>query len=342
MKSTLVASLLAAAALTGCGIGSDDEAAEQEVEVPFSTAEWATDFSTNSVPLDEFVGGGPPKDGIPSIDVPKFVGVDEAEEFLDGSEPVAVVELEGEIRAYPLQILIWHEIVNDEIAGEPVAVTYCPLCNSTVAFRREVDGRPVEFGTTGMLRNSDLVMYDRATESWWQQITAEAVVGELTGTKLEVLPSQILAWDQFQRLHPGGRVLSRETGFDRNYGSNPYTGYDSDPTPSRFCSRARPTPRCLRRSGWRRSRRVTVPLSSTRSPGSPTRRRSTTRSTAGLWPSSSTPTSPRPLTAPRSPPGATSAPRRSSSASRARERSTSRRGRTRELSATSRPHRPGP
>ena len=234
MKSTLVASLFAAAALTGCGIGSDDEAAEQEVEVPFSTAEWATDFSTNSVPLDEFVGGGPPKDGIPSIDVPKFVGVDEAEEFLDGSEPVAVVELEGEIRAYPLQILIWHEIVNDEIAGEPVAVTYCPLCNSTVAFRREVDGRPVEFGTTGMLRNSDLVMYDRATESWWQQITAVAVVGKLTGTKLEVLPSQILAWDQFQRLHPGGRVLSRETGFNRNYGSNPYTGYDSDPDSQPF------------------------------------------------------------------------------------------------------------
>jgi hypothetical protein len=151
-----------------------------------------------------------------------------------------VVALGGEVRGYPLQILTWHEIVNDEISGEPVAITYCPLCNSTVAFRRELDGEPVEFGTTGMLRNSDLVMYDRETESWWQQITAEAVVGELTGSALEVLPSQILSWAEFRRAHPDGLVLSRDTGFERNYGINPYLSYDSDPDSQPFLLQGEP------------------------------------------------------------------------------------------------------
>jgi Protein of unknown function (DUF3179) len=144
------------------------------------------------------------------------------------------------VRAYPIQILIWHEIVNDEIARQPVAVTYCPLCNSTVAFSRVVEGEPVEFGTTGMLRSSDLVMYDRGTESWWQQITAEAVVGELTGAKLDVLPSQILSWEQLRRLHPDAHVLSRDTGFDRDYGSSPYGGYDSDPDSQPFLLEGEP------------------------------------------------------------------------------------------------------
>jgi hypothetical protein len=230
--------VLAAAVLAGCGGGGDAERADGEraaaEDVPFDTSGWKTDFAKHSVPLDEFVGGGPPKDGIPSIDEPKLVSVDEADRFLAPREPVAVLELRGEVRAYPLQILTWHEIVNDEIGGEPVAVTYCPLCNSTVAFRREVEGRPVEFGTTGMLRSSDLVMYDRKTESWWQQLTAEAVVGELTGQELDVLGTQILAWEDFKRAHPDGEVLSRDTGFAREYGQNPYAGYDSDPDSQPF------------------------------------------------------------------------------------------------------------
>jgi Protein of unknown function (DUF3179) len=193
---------------------------------PFSTAGWSTDFSRHSVPLDEFRSGGPPKDGIAAIDHPRFVSVGEAESFLAPREPVAVLEIGGVARAYPLQILVWHEIVNDEIGRRPVAVTYCPLCNSTVAFSRDVDDRTLDFGTTGNLRNSDLVMYDRQTESWWQQLTADAVVGELTGTRLQVLPSQILSWTQFRRLHPEGRVLSRDTGYDRPYGTSPYIGYD--------------------------------------------------------------------------------------------------------------------
>jgi hypothetical protein len=240
----LIATMIAAAAIAGCSgddegrDGGGDQATDDEV--PFDTSDWRTDFSKHSVPLDEFVGGGPPKDGIPSIDAPRFVSVEEADRFLAPREPVAVIEVAGEARAYPLQILTWHEIVNDEIAGEPIAVTYCPLCNSTVAFRRKVEGKPVEFGTTGMLRNSDLVMYDRETESWWQQITAEAVAGELTGTRLEVLPSQILSWEEFQRLHPRGRVLSRNTGFDRDYGTNPYVAYDSDPDSQPFLFEGEP------------------------------------------------------------------------------------------------------
>lgn len=230
--------LVAVVAIARSG-GSDDGGEDADVDAPFSTSNWETDFSTASVELEEFVGGGPPKDGIPSIDDPKFVAIDEADEWLADREPLAVVEVGGEVRGYPLQIITWHEIVNDEIGGEPIAVTYCPLCNSTVAFKRELDGEAVEFGTTGMLRNSDLVMYDRETESWWQQITAEAVVGERTGDELEVVPSQILSFSELGRTHPDAAVLSRSTGFDRSYGQNPYLGYD-DPHSSPFLLQSDP------------------------------------------------------------------------------------------------------
>ncbi|MFA9400149.1 MAG: DUF3179 domain-containing protein [Acidobacteriota bacterium] len=219
--------------LAACGgsdlAGSDSGSGDQDqasAAVPFATGEWDTDFSKSSIEYDEIRSGGPGKDDIPALDDPQFVSTAEADEYLSPKEPVAVLERNGETRAYPIQILTWHEIVNDEIGGEPVAVTFCPLCNSTVAFSREVDGRVLDFGTTGKLRRSDLVMYDRQTESWWQQLTAEAIIGELTGTRLEVLPSQILSWEQFKRVAPDGRVLSRDTGFDRDYGTNPYTDYD--------------------------------------------------------------------------------------------------------------------
>lgn len=220
----------AALALALAGCGGPDLGGSGPVGV--DTGAWSTDFSEHSVPLSEFVSGGPGKDGIPAIDEPRFVSTSEGDGFLEDREPVAAVEIGGAAKAYPIRILVWHEIVNDELAGRPIAVTYCPLCNSTVVFDRRLDDRVLDFGTTGNLRKSDLVMYDRQTESWWQQLTLEAMVGELTGERLRAIPSQILSWEEFKRLHPGGAVLSTDTGHDRPYGENPYAGYDrpnSDP-----------------------------------------------------------------------------------------------------------------
>jgi hypothetical protein len=121
---------------------------------------------------------------------------------------------------------MWHEITNDTVGGEPLVVTFCPLCNTAIAFKRTVNGQVFDFGTTGRLRYSNLIMYDRQTETWWQQATGEAIAGELTGAQLEFHPAAIIAWEDFKTSFPEGRVLSRETGFLRNYGRNPYVGYD--------------------------------------------------------------------------------------------------------------------
>lgn len=192
---------------------------------PPDAAQWDTDFSKASVPLDEFESGGPPKDGIPAIDEPRYLEADDVD-FLEDPEPVILVQANGATHAYPIQILMWHEIVNAQLGDLPVAVTFCPLCNTAIAFDRRVGGKVLDFGTTGKLRNSDLVMYDRQTESWWQQFAGEAVVGELTGTKLEQVPARIVSWAEFRREHPDGLVLSKDTGFFREYGVNPYAGYD--------------------------------------------------------------------------------------------------------------------
>lgn len=188
--------------------------------------EFRTDFSKHSVPYSEILSGGPPKDGIPAIDHPVFVSVDEADAWLKPQEPVILFALNGDARAYPIQILIWHEIVNDVVADIPVLVTFCPLCNTAIAFERTVNGQVLDFGTTGRLRFSNLVMYDRQTESWWQQATGEAIVGELTGTQLQFLPASVISWEMFKTAFPEGKVLSRETGHSRPYGENPYAGYD--------------------------------------------------------------------------------------------------------------------
>lgn len=236
MKPSIhVASVLAVgfAALCACGEAESQDveaaasSARQEESVPFSTRGWKTDFSKHSVPLGEIMSGGPPKDGIPAIDDPKFVSVGEADDWLGEREPIVVFEHDGVVRGYPWQILIWHEIVNDEIAGFPVSVTYCPLCNTAIAFDRRVGGRLLDFGTTGKLRYSDLVMYDRQTETWWQQATGEAIVGELTGTVLRFLSAPTIAWSDFREEYPDAEVLSRDTGDMRPYGRSPYDGYDT-------------------------------------------------------------------------------------------------------------------
>lgn len=219
--------------LAGAGLAGADMviAAHQGDRVPFDTSEWKTDFTRHSVALQDIISGGPPKDGIPAIDRPQFDTVAKADGWLKPKEPVILLERAGDARAYPLQVLIWHEIVNDMVGGTPVSVTFCPLCNTSIAFDRRLEARlaaqVLDFGTTGKLRFSDLVMYDRQTETWWQQATGEAIVGALTGKRLTFLPSQVISWEMFRRSYPQGKVLNRETGHSRAYGRNPYVGYDN-------------------------------------------------------------------------------------------------------------------
>ena len=193
--------------------------------------EWPkTDFNRHAVPWQEILSGGVPKDRIPSIDQPRFVAVAEIQ-GLASTEPVIGLTVAGKSRAYPLSILIWHEIVNDVIAGVPVAVTFCPLCNAAVVFDRRLGEQTLEFGTTGKLRHSDLVMYDRQTESWWQQFTGEAIVGAMTGQKLQFLPARLESFAKFKARAPAGEVLVPNDPNLRRYGMNPYVGYDSAHTP---------------------------------------------------------------------------------------------------------------
>lgn len=198
-------------------------------------SDWVkTDFCTTAIDLNDIFSGGPGRDGIPSIDAPIFESIKEASTWLGEKSPVIVVAIDGEARAYPQSILIWHEIVNDVLAETPIAVTFCPLCNSSLVFDRTVGETILEFGVSGLLRNSDMVMYDRQTESWWQQFTGEGIVGTYTNALLDVLPSQVIGFAQFAEKYPNGAVLSRQTGETRNYGTNPYVNYDQTRRPFLF------------------------------------------------------------------------------------------------------------
>jgi len=196
-------------------------------------AEWPrTDFSRHLVPLTEIKSGGPPRDGIPSIDMPRFEQVQDGKASgwaagIGDVEPVVSLVIGADARAYPLRVLIWHEIVNDTVGATPVAVTYCPLCNTALVFERASDGRTLDFGTTGKLRNSDLVMYDRQTESWWQQFTGDAIVGAMTGRQLRLIPSRLESFAVFRQRFPQGKVLVPNDPGARDYGANPYVGYDA-------------------------------------------------------------------------------------------------------------------
>ena len=195
---------------------------------------WRTDFSKHSIDYTEILLGQV-RDGIPSIDNPKFAPVSDDPDWLADREPVIALQIGGDARAYPLQIMTWHEIVNDIVGGEPVIVTFCPLCNSAIAFERRMGNTINSFGVSGLLRYSDLIMYDRDTDSWWQQLLGEAIVGKLTGTRLPQVPASIISWADFRENYPDGQVLTRDTGFTRQYGRNPYTGYDDiDSSPFLF------------------------------------------------------------------------------------------------------------
>lgn len=212
---------------------------------PGAAHDFRTDFSKHTVPYKEIVSGGPPKDGIPALRHPRFIQVQEADSWLKSREPVILLEIGPDARAYPIQIMTWHEIVNDTVGGTPVIVTFCPLCNTAISFERTVQGRALEFGTTGLLRFSNLVMYDAQTESWWQQATGEAIAGDLSAARLVRLPALLVSWGDFKASHPDGRVLSRDTGYARSYGRNPYPGYD-DVRRSPFAYRGPRTPGPLR------------------------------------------------------------------------------------------------
>ena len=209
--------------------------AERRLAEQWNREGWTTAFSKKTIDLHEVISGGVPRNGIPPIRDPRFVSLERGNNVYNDLEPVVVFELNGEARAYPLQVLTWHEIVNDEVGGEPVLITFCPLCNTALSFSREVDGRIFTFGTTGKLRASNLIMWDEETESWWQQVTGEAIAGEMVGFELTFLPSAIVSWGDFKSTFPTGAVLSQNTGFNRPYGRNPYSGYDSiEDTPFLF------------------------------------------------------------------------------------------------------------
>ncbi|AHM05381.1 hypothetical protein roselon_03110 [Roseibacterium elongatum DSM 19469] len=189
-----------------------------------------TDFETAIVDLSEIRSGGVPRDGIPALDDPAMRPAGE-ETRLGGAEPVLTLSLgDAPARAYPLRYLTWHEIVNDTVAGIPVAVTFCPLCNTALVFDRRVDGRVLRFGVSGNLRFSDMIMFDRETESWWQQAVGRAIVGTLAGAELTALPAWVESWDSFRQSHPDGLVMD-EPDARRPYGRNPYVGYDSSTRP---------------------------------------------------------------------------------------------------------------
>lgn len=182
------------------------------------------DFSRHSVPLDQIMAGGPPKDGIPAILTPDFVSATEAG-FLDEQDRILGLADGQEAKAYPVKILNWHEIVNDWLAGKPVVVTYCPLCGTGIGFHPVVNGRALTFGVSGLLYQSDMVMYDHQTESLWSQISMEAIAGPMTGITLTHIFLEHTTWGEWLRAHPATRVLSTQTGYRRDYRQDPYLGY---------------------------------------------------------------------------------------------------------------------
>jgi hypothetical protein len=211
--------------------------------------------------FDEILSGGVPRDGIPPIDNPSFDSIDVASEWLQPQSPVIAVELDDVARAYPLAILTRHEIVNDVIGETPIAVTFCPLCNSAVVFDRRVDGQTLRFGVSGFLRNSDLIMWDDVTQSWWQQLIGEGIVGTYAGAQLDIYPAQVVSFGAFVAQYPAGEVLARSDS--HSYGTNPYVGYDTNTTPFLFQGdvddRLPATERVL--AGWFKEDAVAYPFS---------------------------------------------------------------------------------
>ncbi len=185
-------------------------------------------FTLNNllIPADEIHSGGPPKDGIPSIDRPQFMAARFAK-FIGEEEYVLGVHLNGVAKAYPIKIMDRHEVVNDRFDTTGVAVTYCPLCGSGIAFKADFNGQAVEFGVSGLLYNSDVLLYDRQTESLWSQIESQAIAGPSSGQKLEIIPTSFMTWQQWKERFPNTIILTTDTGFPVDYNKKAYMGYEA-------------------------------------------------------------------------------------------------------------------
>lgn len=186
------------------------------------------DLSNAVLPVEQIMRGGPPKDGIPAISNPKLVGADQAS-HVSANDRIVGISIDGVSKAYPISILNWHEIVNDRINDQSYAITYCPLCGTAVAFDANIDGRVTEFGVSGLLYNSDVLLYDRNTESLWSQIYASSISGEMVGKKLKMIPISHTSWQDWRSKHPDTLVLSDDTGYSRDYARDPYSGYETSP-----------------------------------------------------------------------------------------------------------------
>lgn len=184
------------------------------------------DLTDTLVAADDLLHGGPPRDGIPAIDHPRFVSATAAD-FLAGDDRVLGVRYNGVKKAYPISIMNWHEIVNDRVGNEAIAVTYCPLCGTGMAFLAEVDGSPLTFGVSGLLYNSDMLLYDRQSQSLWSQIMTQAISGTHMGHRLTAIPVSHTTWSDWRRRYPDTLVLSQNTGFPRDYNRSPYAGYET-------------------------------------------------------------------------------------------------------------------
>ncbi len=190
-----------------------------------ATSDNGFDLSNAVIPVEQILHGGPPKDGIPAISNPKLITADQAD-YVSANDRIVGITLDGISKAYPISILNWHEIVNDEINGQAFAITYCPLCGTAVAFDANINGKVTEFGVSGLLYNSDVLLYDRNTESLWSQISSSSVAGKLVGTKLKRIPISHTTWQDWQSKHIDTLVLSDETGYSRDYARDPYSGYE--------------------------------------------------------------------------------------------------------------------
>ncbi len=196
----------------------------------FNIFDWKTNFANTSIDLQEIIQGGPEKDNISSLDKPKFVPATKIKDLAD-TEPLLSLNINGDVRGYPLRVLIWHQIVNDVVGGVPVVITYCPLSNSAIVFERTLGGEVISFGVTGLVRHSNMVMYDWGGESWWQQFLGESIVGVRSGQQLKKIVSHVESFALLQARSPQSRILIPNKPKNQFYGKNPYVKYDTSKTP---------------------------------------------------------------------------------------------------------------